>query len=186
MITESAGNCLQNDAKEDTIFSPPANLKELLAVHKETLQLSGIARCTVSRASVWEDCIALFKNPRFDFLSRPKVTFEGEAGIDGGGLSREFGCLLRTALFSPQANLFEGQENAKLPIYSIDGIHSRLFQLAGKIISYLVIHVDIGVPCFSVATFKYISTGSIELAAETCNVEDIVDLELRELVSKVQ
>lgn len=175
----------ENDTVDDTLHTPPATLKELIEDHKETLQLSGLARCTVSRDSIWGDSIALFKNPKFNYLSRPKVTFEGEAGIDAGGLSREFACLLRKAIFSSQANLFEGQEYSKLPIYSIDGIHSRLFLLVGKIISYLVVHLDIGVPCLSVAAYKYISTGSLELAAESCNIDDIVDHELRKLVSQV-
>ena len=81
----------------------------------------------------------------------PCVTFEGEAGIDAGGLGREYACLLRKVIFSKEAYLFQGIDDRKLPIYSIDGIQSRLFQLVGKKVSCLIVHFYVGMPCLSAA-----------------------------------
>lgn len=81
------------------------------------------------------------------------------------------------------ANLFEGPEDRKLPIYSIDGIHSRLFKLAGSMVAYLIIHLDASIPCLSPTVYKYIESGSV--SPEFCSIDDAVDLELRKLIEKV-
>ena len=104
-------------------------------------------------------------------------------GVDAGGLRREYGALLCQAIFSATANLFEGPEDRKLPIYSIDGIHSRLFKLAGNMVAYLIIHLDASVPCLSPTVYKYIESGSV--SPEFCSIDDVFDLELRELIEKV-
>ena len=102
------------------------------------LDEENIKRIRVCRDDLWHESIATFKNPQFDCTAIPNVKFEGEAGSDAGGLRREYGSLLCKEIFSGQANLFEGTEERKLPIYSIDSIYSRLFHLAGKIVAYLV------------------------------------------------
>ena len=63
----------------------------------------------------------------------------------------EYGALLCKAIFSTQANLFEGPEGRNQPIYSIEGINLRLFQLAGCMVAYVIIHIDVGIPCLSPA-----------------------------------
>lgn len=57
-----------------------------------------------------------------------------------------------------------------------------LFQLPGKMVSYLIQHLDIGIPCLSPAAYSYIATESVTPAC--CSVDDIVDLELKDLISK--
>lgn len=83
----------------------------------------------------------------------------------------------------PKPTFSKGPEDRKVPLYSIDAINSRLFQLAGKIVSYLIVHLDIGIPCLSPAAYNYIATESV--SPECCSVDDIVDLELKDLISKV-
>ena len=87
---------------------------------------------------------------------------------------------------SAEANLFEGMEDRKLPIYSAEGIHSRLFQLVGKMVAYLIFHLDIGVPCFSPAAYHYIASGSLETAAGYCCLDDVNDYEARDVITKVR
>ena len=75
----------------------------------------------------------IFKSPKFDmYVAAPRVTFLGEAGIDCGGLSKEFGSLLRREIFSSGVSLFEGEDQRKMPIFSVQGLQSRLFQLVAK------------------------------------------------------
>ena len=130
--------------------------------------------------------VVIFKNPNFNLTASPRVKFEGESGIDGGGLSREYGSLLQKVFFSSEANLFEGTEDRKLPLCSIEGIHSKLFEVVGKMVAYLIVHLDIGIPCLSPPVYHYISTGSLERAANFCSIEDITDYEMRELINQVQ
>lgn len=111
-------------------------------------------RITVRRDELWREAIVTFKNQEFDSTATPRIAFEGEVGVDAGGLRREYGALLCQAIFSATANLFEGPEDRKLPIYSIDGIHSRLFKIVGSMVAYLIIHLDATIPIFFVMKAK--------------------------------
>ena len=153
--------------------------------YKESLGLFGIERIQIRRQNLCPESIAIFKKPRYNVYAVPSVTFEGEAGIDAGGLGREYACLLRKAIYSQEANLFEGLEDRKLPIYSIDGIQSRLFQLVGKMVSCLIVHFYVGVPCLSVAAYQYINSGSTDVVADSCCIEDVADYDLRQVIAKV-
>ena len=177
------------DSDSKLLTSPFANsfttLQELMKHHKESLGLFGIERIQISRQNLWPESIAKFRKPRYNVYAVPSVTFGGEAGIDAGGLGREYACVLRKAIFSQEANLFEGLEDRKLPIYSIDGIQSRLFQLVGKMVSCLIVHFDVGVPCLSAAAYQYIISGSADVAADSYCIEDVADYELRQVIAKV-
>ena len=159
-------------------------LSELLQDHKRSLKLveGNVKQLTVRRDEFWKEAIATFKNPEFDYTASPSIVLEGEAGVDAGGLKREYGALLCQAIFSATANLLEGPEDRKLPIYPIDGIHSRLFKLAGRMVAYLIIHLDASILCLSPTIYKYIESGCI--SPEFCSIDNVVDLELRELLKR--
>ena len=165
--------------------TPPAakvfsTLEELMQAHKRSLCLDedNVRRIHAYRKEFWNESIVIFKHPRFDLTTAPRVSFAGEAGVDCRGLGREYGIPLQNAIFSTEANLFEGPEERKLPLYSKDGLYSRLFELAGKMVSYLIIHLDIGIPCLNLAAYNYIATASV--TPECCSIDDVVNLELKE------
>lgn len=59
--------------------------------HKKSLNLEeNVKRFSIYRDELWHESIATFKNPQFDFTAAPIVRFEGEAGIDAGGVRREY------------------------------------------------------------------------------------------------
>ena len=84
-----------------------------------------------------------------------------------GRLKKEYGSLLQLMIFSSEANLFEG------------------FQVVGKIVAYLIVHLDIGIPCLSRAIYQFILSGSLETAAQHCTLEYINEYCIRELIIKV-
>ena len=94
--------------------------------------------------------------------------------------------MLQKVIFSTEANLFEGTDERKLPLYSIKGIHSRLFEVVGKMVAYLIVHLDIGIPCLSEAVYQYIATASLEVAANHCSIDDINDYEMKEIINQVK
>ena len=153
---------------------------------KEDLPIDGIEKFSIDRQELWEDSIAAFKNPKFKDSFRPRVRFLGEAGVDAGGLSREYGLILRKEIFSSNANLFEGKQTRKLPIYNINGIQSNLYYLAGKMVAYLIIHLDIGIPMLSPAFYYYLVSKDIEKASEYCCIEDVPDHEIKEWINQVK
>ena len=119
------------DPVPDTCTTPSHTLDDVIMAHKRKLKLAGIARISIDRTNLWEESVAVFKNPKFDVLAAPRVTFVGEAGVDGGGLSKEFGSLLRREVFSPKVNLFEGEEKRKMHVdgfcHDIAAITNRQF-----------------------------------------------------------
>lgn len=166
-------------------YMPVLMLDDVMHSHKRNLGLTGRESHTISREDLWRESVAIFKNPKFKEIARPRVTFEGEASIDGGGLGKEFSTLLWETIFSSEANLFEGIDGRKLPIYSMKGICSRMFELVGKMMSYLIIHLDILFPCFSPSVSEYIVSGSFEAASHYCCLDDICDYEIKELIGQV-
>lgn len=90
------------------------------------------------------------------------------------------------ALFSPEAGLFEGKSDRKLPLYNGDAVLANLFTIAGKMCSYLITHYGVAVPCFTEARYLYICTGDVELASQKCKLEDIPDLNVQETITKIQ
>ena len=66
-------------------------------------------RFTVNREELWCDSIVLFKSTDFCVEHPLRIRFQGEAGVDAGGLSREYATRLRNALFSAEAAFLKGK-----------------------------------------------------------------------------
>lgn len=71
--------------------------KDVIRTHRLQLDREGVNRLTVDRRELWPDNVVLFKSPRFNPKYPLRIRFEGECGIDAGGLSREYATLLRNA-----------------------------------------------------------------------------------------
>ncbi|XP_067046925.1 uncharacterized protein [Acropora muricata] len=84
-----------------------------------------------------------------------------------------------------EARLFEGQSNRRLPLYNGDAVLGNMFVLAGKMVSYLISHYDVGIPCLTQAAYMYICTSDIEVASQKCTAEDIPDPDLQDVILKV-
>ena len=83
---------------------------------------------TVNRASLVESLlVALSTTPARNLLRKPRVHFEGEAGIDAGGLTKEMYTLFATELVVPEkCMLFRaceapGESPCFLPAADFDG-----------------------------------------------------------------
>ena len=50
-------------------------------------------------------------------------------------------------------------------------------------VAYLIVHLDASIPCLSPTVYKHIESGSI--SPEFCSIDDVVDLELKDLIEKV-
>ena len=105
--------------------------------------------------------------------------------IDAGGLRTEFCSLLAKAMLSSQATLFEGHSDRCVPLYNLSAIQSNLFGLVGKMMSYIIVHFDVSIPCLSPCVYAYLATGDLEKAASLCTIDDIPDLEIKGLILEV-
>lgn len=102
----------------------------------------------VSRQSILEDSYRIISNvPRTDLLkTKLWVEFEGEVGLDYGGLAREWFFLLSKEMFNPYYGLFEysAMDNYTLQINPISGLcneeHLNYFKFIGRIAGMAVYH----------------------------------------------
>lgn len=153
----------------------------------------GVNRINVDRETLWEDSIITFKSPKFDTRGTLRVRFAGEAGLDAGGLRMEYCSLLAKAIFSREASLFEGSTDRFVQRVNhptrqpsnASAIKSDIFGLAGKMMSYMIVHHDVSFSCVSPAVYEYLVTGDLDKAARLSSVLDVPDWDIREIISKV-
>lgn len=122
----------------------------------------------MNRDCLLTDSICAFKTATFDFDKKCRITFENEAGIDGGGPGREYFTLLLKELVSPTGSirLFEGQENRLVPMHNTDALRGGLFKVAGRMIASSIINGSTGFPCLAPPVYVYLVTGSVDEAVE--------------------
>lgn len=128
-----------------------------------------------------------YKNPGFDVTRPLCVEFVGEAGVDAGGVTREFFHLLMERLKKQgvSTNLFEGQLGHLVPINNYDVLSGGLFVQAGKMILHSILNDCHGVPGLSPAVVSYLISGKRDAAVAHVCVEDIPDPVLAENLTEV-
>ncbi|CAB4044032.1 E3 ubiquitin- ligase NEDD4-like, partial [Paramuricea clavata] len=102
----------------------------------------------VRRETVLEDSFRAITNaPSADYLkTRPWVIFDGEVGLDYGGVQREWFYLLSKEVFNPYYGLFEYSANDTytLQINPNSGLcneeHLKYFKFIGRIAGMAVYH----------------------------------------------
>ncbi|XP_039276915.1 E3 ubiquitin-protein ligase NEDD4 isoform X2 [Nilaparvata lugens] len=102
----------------------------------------------VSRQTILEDSYRIINNAQRTDLLKTKlwVEFEGELGLDYGGLAREWFFLLSKEMFNPYYGLFEysAMDNYTLQINPISGLcneeHLNYFKFIGRIAGMAVYH----------------------------------------------
>ncbi|XP_031619694.1 E3 ubiquitin-protein ligase Nedd-4 isoform X2 [Contarinia nasturtii] len=102
----------------------------------------------VRRASIFEDSYRIINTVNKTDILKTKlwIEFEGEAGLDYGGLAREWFFLLSKEMFNPYYGLFEysAMDNYTLQINPFSGLcneeHLNYFKFIGKIAGMAVYH----------------------------------------------
>jgi E3 ubiquitin-protein ligase HERC4 len=109
----------------------------------------------VNRATLLEDSITLINNSQLNLKKPLKVQFEGEPGIDEGGVRKEFFQLLVKQLFDPNYAMFHHNDSNGL--YWFNGwspVAPITFELCGVLMGLAVFNqVLIDMP-FPLACFK--------------------------------
>ena len=106
----------------------------------------GQCHISVRRASIFEDAFQeVMRYPASELKKRLMIKFQGEDGLDYGGLSREFFFLLSHEMFNPQFCLFEysAHDNYTLqinPKSSINPEHLNYFKFIGRVVGLAIFH----------------------------------------------
>ncbi|KAI5303450.1 ER membrane glycoprotein subunit of the GPI transamidase complex-like protein [Ascosphaera pollenicola] len=107
---------------------------------------TGQCHIKVRRNAIFEDSYAeIMRQSASDLKKRLMIKFEGEDGLDYGGLSREFFFLLSHEMFNPFYCLFEysAHDNYTLQINPHSGInpeHLNYFKFIGRVVGLAIFH----------------------------------------------
>ena len=108
--------------------------------------LSGQCHIKIRRSHIFEDSFAeITRQSPMDLKKRLMVKFDGEDGLDYGGVSREFFFLLSHEMFNPFYCLFEysAHDNYTLQINPHSGInpeHLNYFKFIGRVVGLAIFH----------------------------------------------
>ncbi|KAK4053046.1 E3 ubiquitin-protein ligase pub1 [Microbotryomycetes sp. JL201] len=130
----------------------------------------GQCHIKVRRSHIFEDSYAeIMRQSPNDLKKRLMIKFDGEDGLDYGGLSREFFFLLSHEMFNPFYCLFEysAHDNYTLqinPNSSINPEHLNYFKFIGRVLSLAVFHRRFLDAYFITALYKMVLKKKITLA----------------------
>lgn len=159
-------------------------------IERLATQLTGpVIRVTVDENAVILDALPIYKSTKFDAASPLTVRFQNQPAVDVGGPKREF----YTRLFGDIAKadgglnlvLFEGPDGRLMPKYSTTIVYSGILTVVGKMIAHSIVQCGIGFPFLSPAAYWYIVTGDIAMTVGYCNISDVRDIEVAQLIQQV-
>ncbi|RMJ21612.1 E3 ubiquitin-protein ligase [Aspergillus sp. HF37] len=108
--------------------------------------MSGQCHVKVRRNNIFEDSYAeIMRQSASDLKKRLMIKFDGEDGLDYGGLSREFFFLLSHEMFNPFYCLFEysAYDNYTLqpnPHSGVNPEHLNYFKFIGRVVGLAIFH----------------------------------------------
>jgi E3 ubiquitin-protein ligase NEDD4 len=132
--------------------------------------LSGQCHIKVRRSHIFEDSYAeISRQSATDLKKRLMIKFDGEDGLDYGGLSREFFFLLSHEMFNPFYCLFEysAHDNYTLQINPHSGInpeHLNYFKFIGRVVGLAIFHRRFLDAFFIGALYKMVLGKAVNLA----------------------
>lgn len=168
----SKDNAMVQAVHQETHHMHPLLLRQLL-FHGESdaLMRRLTFSITIRRDHLLDDTIQQISHASPDLLSRKlMVTFEGEEGVDAGGVTREYFNLLMEQLFSPEYGMFK-LVNDKYYWFNPSSLEPPiLFQTLGTIVA-LAVYNDTILPIrFPLLLYK-------KLLAKKLKLSDVAELE---------
>ncbi|KAG0376130.1 hypothetical protein BGX24_008240 [Mortierella sp. AD032] len=130
----------------------------------------GQCHMKVRRSHIFEDSYhEIMRQSPTDLKKRLMIKFEGEDGLDYGGLSREFFFLLSHEMFNPFYCLFEysAHDNYTLqinPHSNINSEHLNYFKFIGRVVGLAIFHRRLLDAFFIVSFYKMILKKKVTLA----------------------
>lgn len=132
--------------------------------------LSGQCHVKIRRSHIFEDSYAeIMRQSAMDLKKRLMIKFDGEDGLDYGGLSREFFFLLSHEMFNPFYCLFEysAHDNYTLQINPHSGInpeHLNYFKFIGRVVGLAIFHRRFLDAFFIGALYKMMLSKAVSLS----------------------
>ena len=122
--------------------------------------LPGQVKITITRDSLFQDSFQqIMQLQPFDLRRKLSITFLGEAGVDYGGLAREWYIRMSHELVNPMHSLFEyaSETNYNLqikPASSVNPDHLMYFRFVGRFMATALLHDQFIDTSFAVPFYK--------------------------------
>ena len=138
--------------------------------------------------SLLRQIMRIYKSPKFQLTKTLDVNFYNEQCADLGGPTKEF---FHDAISSfmhvdPAFNiqLFGGLKGHLIPFYGVDAIASGCFEIAGKVVAHSILHDGPGFVGLARSLVEYLATGSVDEAKGIVSLDDLPDLELKQILKE--
>lgn len=96
-----------------------------------------------------------------------EVIFSGEEGIDADGLSREYFTLLINSIYTSDMNIFEGEPEHLIPVFSVWLLTSRVIYYIGLMLRRTVLQRCTGLTGVSEAFVDEVFNMTVQSSALT-------------------
>ena len=132
--------------------------------------IGGMCHVRVRRENIFEDAFnEIMRQPVNELRKRLMIKFDGEEGLDYGGVSREFFFLLSHEMFNPFYCLFQysAHDNYTLQINPHSGInpeHLNYFKFIGRVMGLAIFHRRFLDAFFTPSFYKMILGKKIHLS----------------------
>ena len=136
----------------------------------------------------------IYKNSSAKLCRPPVVYFVSDSGDDQfeeeaadiGGPLREFLTIATETISTSTApQLFEGDDDHKIPIHCQQLVLNGYFKMGGEIMAHAIVHGEVWFAGLAKAVKVYLSTGCAETAAQVVCPEDAPDLNVRKVLKRM-
>ena len=141
----------------------------------------------VSEESLVTDVLSYYKDNKFDPTFTWRVSFQNQAGVDAGGLTRELFHLFFKKLCDsnePNFRLFEGKRFKLLPTCRTDTCISNIFKHIGGMMAHCLCQ-GIRPLILSEVAYRYIIYGDIQATVSYVNINDVATESIAFYVNEV-
>eukprot|EP00794_Sanderia_malayensis_P014536 gene14536-16039_t len=164
----SSNDCKSSEKREGTYNS----LSELVneTISKQMLP-NEMMLLTVKRDEIWRCALTFYKAAQVDPQRLKKnlsISFDGEPGLDGGALTKEF---FYSLFKEVDWRMFEGTKDHRVPRKGCDNI--ALFKLVGAMLSHSIMQNGPKLLQFPAWLFDVLITGDPSIATELVSIADI-------------
>ncbi|KAK3755973.1 hypothetical protein QZH41_016831, partial [Actinostola sp. cb2023] len=141
----------------------------------------------VDQEDVVMDVYSFYKSPDFDPTIPIFVSLKGQPAIDTGGVLRQVFSDVFYGMANNEGikNVFNGDKNNKVPVFSNELVVNGLFKVFGKMIAHSLIQSDPGFPYLSPTIYWYLATGDLQIAIQKASCSDVDDIELAEYIERI-
>lgn len=152
-------------------------LRKFISDNLQTAGEDDFVNLLISRKNILSNTLRAIERKTFSFFKPVHVSFSGEEAVDAGGPRREFFRLLM--LYLPNLGIFQGKRFS----YDLNLLHSKKYELAGKLIVWCILQSGSGPRCLSQEAFLVINDMPVKPEDAIAAVSDE---ELRRILHELQ